>query len=309
MAWESLALPADFPATGPRLPCVSRAADFIELLKPKIALTVGFTVAAGYLAAVATTSATFQWKDLIFGVIGVTLVAFGSAVFNQAWEHRTDGEMARTAGRPIPTGRVSQAEAMLVGMLVAPLGLAILAPICGVLCAVLTGLTCGLYAFCYTPLKRVSAWSTFVGAIPGAMPPVLGASVVDRLPAAGWTLFVVLFLWQFPHFIAIAWKYREQYAGAGLHMLPAGDEDGRKAGVLASVTGGLLVFACVPLWLLGLPVSAAAAAIAGIAYAAAAVVFNVDRSRRNSGRMLGLSFLYVPVVFGAVIAESVWRLV
>ena len=287
---------------------MSRAADFVELLKPKIALTVGFTVAAGYLAAVATTSAAFEWKDLIVGVVGVTLVAFGSAVFNQAWEHRTDAEMARTAGRPIPTGRVTQAEAMLVGMLVAPLGVALLTPVCGVLCGLLTGLTCALYAFCYTPLKRVSAWATFVGAVPGAMPPLLGASIVDRVPAAGWALFAVLFLWQFPHFIAIAWKYRDQYEGAGLFMLPAGDADGRKAGLIAVVTAALLALMAWPLWASGLPWTAAAAAAAGLAYLAATAAFARERTMKNAGRTLGLSFLYVPVVFGAALVESAARL-
>ena len=120
---------------------MSRLSDFVELIKPKIALTVGFTVAAGYLAAVVTTDAPFSWRYLLCTVAGVTFVAFGSAVLNQAWEHRTDAEMARTAGRPIPTGRVSQAEAMAVGMLLAPWGCGFLAVVVTPLCGVLTGLT------------------------------------------------------------------------------------------------------------------------------------------------------------------------
>ena len=283
---------------------MSRAAAFVELIKPKIALTVGFTVAAGYLAAVATTDAPFRWRDLICAVAGVTVVAFGSAVLNQAWEHKTDAEMARTAGRPIPTGRVSQAEAMLVGMLLAPWGSGFLAVVVNPLCGLLTALTCVLYAFCYTPLKRVSAWATFVGAIPGAMPPLLGASATGYLPAAGWLLFGVLFLWQFPHFIAIAWKYREQYVSAGMFMLPAEDADGRKAGLLSLAAAGLLVVCGGLLAAVGLGTSAWAAVFAGLAYASAAVRFFGDRSLRNAGRMLGLSFLYVPVVYGVVLVES-----
>lgn len=314
----------------------SHIASIIELMKPKIALTVGFTVLAGYLLACASrehtyltdlylylskpiddrpvvlTEAVFRWPTLIITLVGVTCVAFASAVLNQAWEHRTDAAMARTAGRPIPTGRVSVAEAMLIGMLLGPWSAALLCVLVNPITGILTGITCILYVFAYTPLKRVSAWATFVGAVPGAMPPVLGWTAANgRVDWGAIVLFAILFLWQFPHFIAIAWKYREQYDEAGLFMLPADDPTGRKAGVVAIVTAALLLvtpFALMPtlgsMSLSGFAITILVATAVGLWYLYASGLFLAERSTKSAMRMLGISFIYVLAVYAAVMIDA-----
>lgn len=319
----------------------TRTQSFIELLKPKIALTVGFTVLAGYLLGcasreqtfltdvylfavqsddgrpVAIAPPTFSWLTLTNTFVGVTLVAFASAVLNQAWEHRTDAAMARTAGRPIPTGRVSVAEAMLLGMMLGPWAAAYLAVVVNFTTGLLTALTCVLYVFAYTPLKRVSVWATAVGAIPGAMPPVIGwTAATGRIDWGAVALFVILFLWQFPHFIAIAWKYREQYSEAGLFMLPANDASGRKAGVLAFVTAALLLVSpyllmptlgsmdigrFTPTILVGVGL--------GLWYLYTSGLFLAERTIKSAMRMLGVSFLYVLGVFAIIMVDAVRMLI
>lgn len=329
---------ADDSPTADRSPVEkTRFQNVVELLKPKIALTVGYTVLAGYLLAVASRERTFlsafyesamrpedgepvlleypafSWVTLICTLTGVVCVAFASAVLNQAWEHRTDAAMGRTAGRPIPTGRVSVQDAMLIGMMLGPWAAGFLAVLVNPLTGLLTALTCVLYVFAYTPLKRVSAWATAVGAIPGAMPPVLGwTAATNRIDWGAIVLFAILFLWQFPHFIAIAWKYRDQYQQAGLFMLPANDESGRKAGVVAFVTAIALVL--VPLSLMptfesmGLgswPPSILVAIAIGLWYLYSAGIFLAERTHKSAMRMLGISFVYVLGVYGVMIVDAI----
>lgn len=331
-----LHMTSDAPIADPPRTEKTRFQSVVELLKPKIALTVGYTVLAGYLLGVGSrertfvstiyermlkpedgepvslSNASFSWTTLACTLIGVTCVAFASAVLNQAWEHRTDAAMSRTAGRPIPTGRVSVQEAMLIGMLLGPWAAGFLTVVVNPLTGILTAITCVLYVFAYTPLKRVSAWATFVGAIPGAMPPVLGwTAATNRVDFGAIVLFAILFLWQFPHFIAIAWKYREQYHTAGLFMLPANDESGRKAGVVSVVTAALL--AVMPLALtptlssMGLgnwPPSILISIAFSLWYLYASGIFLVERTTKSAMKMLGVSFIHVLVVFGALIIDG-----
>ena len=280
-----------------------------QLCKPKISLMVLVSVTVGYALAASVHGVSFSIFRLMVAFVGVAMATSAAAILNQVIEHRTDAMMPRTAGRPIPAGRVSVAEAMALAMLLGSWGIALLAVAVHPLCAFATAFTLAAYAFVYTPMKPRSAWATLVGAVPGAMPPVIGAAATGHLGTDAAALFGVLFLWQVPHFLAIAWKYRDQYARAGLKMLPPRDADGLKTGLLAAATGVLLVpmsLALVP-WA-GLSwVAAGTCAIASGWYAGRAIAFAADRSPRAAVRLLVASFLHLPLVLAVVAVDVVAR--
>ena len=281
--------------------------SLVELSKPKIALMVLVSVAVGYTVAAGLHGSPFSIGRLLVAFVGVAMASMSAAVLNQVIEHRTDAMMPRTAGRPIPSGRVSVAEAMAIAMTLGPWGLALLAVAVHPLCAIATGFTLVSYAFVYTVLKPRTAWAVFIGAIPGAMPPVIGAAATGTLGWDAAVLFAVLALWQVPHFLAIAWKYRDQYARAGLRMLPPDDADGQKTGLLAAATGALLV----PVSLLLTPLAGTSWLAAGLVtlvsawYAWRAVLFAADRCPRTAVRLLVASFLHLPAVLAIVAADAV----
>ena len=198
--------------------------DFAELVKARLTLLVLLTTAVGfYLGAIGA----INYIALFHAVLGTALAAAGAAALNQWWERRLDALMQRTRTRPIPAGRMLPRDALIVGSLLVIAGVSYLAIACNWLSAVLAGLTVAIYIFGYTPLKRVSTANTLVGAIPGALPPMIGwAAAGGRLDPGAWSLFAILFFWQLPHFFAIAWMYREDYARAGFQMVSRGDETG-----------------------------------------------------------------------------------
>ncbi len=202
-----------------------RLAAFAELTKPRIAFMLVLSAAAGFYMG---TGGAFDALLFVNAMVGIGLLAFGVATLNQFVERRSDAFMERTAGRPLPTGKVTPAEALVFGVLqclVAELYLYFLVnPITALLgVTVIVG-----YVLMYTPLKSVTSASTAIGAVPGAMPPLMGwTSAANEVTLGAWILFVFLFLWQFPHFFAIAWMYKDQYANAGIKMLPVVDPDGR----------------------------------------------------------------------------------
>jgi protoheme IX farnesyltransferase len=164
-------------------------------------------------------------------VVGTALVAGGAAVLNQVYERDTDALMRRTLGRPLPDHRVTAADATIFGLALSVAGIALLAFGANLLAALLALATLVVYLVIYTPMKRRSPASTLVGAVPGALPPLIGwAAAHGALAAGGWTLFAIVFLWQIPHFMAIAWLYREDYRSAGFPMLPVIEPDGRRTG-------------------------------------------------------------------------------
>lgn len=201
-----------------------KLAAFAELTKPRIAVLLVLTAAAAFYVA----SARFDIILFLHSMTGIMLLAFGVAALNQAMERGTDALMERTAARPLPTGRVSIIEAWLFGAILSSLAILQLLVFVNSLTALLGVLVIIGYVFLYTPLKTRTTASTAIGAIPGAIPPLMGwTSVSGEITLGAWALFVFLFLWQFPHFLAIAWMYRDDYAKAGILMLPVVEKDGR----------------------------------------------------------------------------------
>ena len=223
-------LPQSLPTamTPARSRMLGLAADYVELMKARVTSLVMMSAWCGYyLAATKSGVARLSWTTL-HAVLGIGLVAGGTAALNQVFERRIDGFMRRTSRRPLPMGRMSAAHAAAAGVITILGGLAYLAATTNWITALLTLATSATYLGAYTPLKRVSPVCTFVGAFPGAMPAVLGWAAVR--PGLGWeplVLFGIMFLWQFPHFHSIAWLYREDYERAGIRMLPVVESDGR----------------------------------------------------------------------------------
>jgi heme o synthase len=215
--------PAAFENEGRR----RMGSDFAELVKARLTLLVLFTTAAGfYLGAVGP----INYVALFHAVFGTALAAAGAAALNQWWERRLDALMQRTKTRPIPAGRMQPRSAAIVGLMLALAGVIYLARACNGLSASLAAATIVIYIFAYTPLKRITTTNTLVGAIPGALPPMIGwAAASGRLDPGAWSLFAILFFWQLPHFFAIAWMYREDYARAGFQMVSSGDETGARS--------------------------------------------------------------------------------
>lgn len=275
---------------------VVRLADYLTLTKPRIALLALVTVTAGYALGSAD---RWQWLPLVHALFGIGLVAAGSSALNQFFERDSDALMRRTADRPLPAGRLAPAEVLLFSLTTGAVGAIYLALFVNAATAVLSTATLLLYAAVYTPLKRHTAFATAVGAIPGALPPVLGwAASGAALDAGAFSLFAILFLWQFPHFLAIAWMYREEYARAGLRMLPGRGRTPRVVGLLA--VGYAL--ALLPLSLL--PARSALAGDVyqlvalglGVAYVAAAARFAWNETQRTARGLLWTSLIYLPVL-------------
>jgi protoheme IX farnesyltransferase len=203
-------------------------ADFVELTKPRITTLVVLTALVGFVMASSSAPAALP---LLFALAGTGLVAAGASALNMVLERDTDARMHRTRSRPLAAGRMRTPEAVAFGLGLTALGLAVLFRLSGPLPAAVGLLTWFTYLFCYTPLKRRTSLSTLVGAVPGALPPVIGwAAARGRVDGGAFVLFAILFLWQVPHFLAIAWIYREDYARGGLPMLPVVDPPGRLTG-------------------------------------------------------------------------------
>ena len=297
--------PANELALG-RLALGLRLSDYLELAKPRIAAMALLTVLVGYTLG----GGAWNPAALCRMLLGIGLVAAASGAFNQLIERRTDALMARTANRPLPTGRLQPAEVALFGVACAGIGVSLLYLTVNPTTALLAALTLALYVGAYTPLKRYTALSTAVGAIPGALPPILGWTASGaELGWAAFSLFAVLFVWQFPHFLAIAWLYRRDYAAAGLRMLPGGaaasdDRSRSVAGFLACGYAAVLVpVSLLPgqLALAGGPYRVAALLLS-LGYLAAAVRFVAHESRDSARGLLYSSLVYLP----ALLAVLTW---
>jgi protoheme IX farnesyltransferase len=275
----------------------TRWADYLRLTRPRLCSMALVTVAAG---AVLASGGTPDWRIILHALVGAALVAAGASALNQWWEREVDAQMRRTRDRPLPAGRLAPGEVLVLGIASATGGVVYLAvTLAQPLAAVVAALTLLSYVFVYTPLKRRTPLNTLVGAIPGALPPVIGWSAVrGSLNAEIGALFVVLFLWQVPHFLAIAWIYRVDYDRAGLCMLPAVDRDGGMIGrqmicyclaLIAASLAPLVLGATGPLYLAG-------ALLLGIGFLACAVRFFLRRSLARARAVLQASLIYLPAL-------------
>lgn len=201
--------------------------DFAELVKARLTLLVLLTTAVGfYLAA----ESPIDYTALFHAVLGTACAAAGAAALNQWWERKLDAMMHRTRERPIPAGRMRPLQGLVLGAFLSVLGVVYLAVVCNALSAILAAITIVIYIFAYTPMKRTSTANTAVGAIPGAIPPMIGwAAARGTLDPGAWSLFFILALWQLPHFFAIAWMYREDYSRAGFRMISSDDRTGERS--------------------------------------------------------------------------------
>lgn len=283
-----------------------RTNDFLTLTKPRLNLLVLITALAGlYLAA----PDGVPLSILLNTVIGTALVAGGAAALNQAWERDTDGLMSRTARRPVPDGRLRVGDAARFGVLLSVVGLLELGILVNRTSAGVAAITIVSYVLLYTPLKRRTSLSTIVGAVPGALPPVIGwaaAGAPITLPA--FVLFGIVFLWQMPHFLAIAWLYREDYARAGIPLLPVLEPDGRRTGRQAFLyAAALWPVSLMPaaVGLAGAPYSIVAATL-GLVLLAFCAAFARHRSILNARRLFLFSIVYLPVLWGALVIDRLW---
>ena len=282
-----------------------RARDLLGLTKPGITAMVAVSAAAGMLVA-AHGGAAPPLALWLHALMGTALVSAGASALNQVLERDFDGLMRRTAQRPLPSGRLHPDVALLFGVVLAILGLLELAWGANLLAALLAGGTLAGYVWVYTPLKRVSSLSTLVGAIPGAVPPVIGwAAVRGDVEPRAWALFALLFFWQMPHFLAIAWLYRADYERGGFPMLPVSDPDGMRTSRQALLYCAALVPVSLLPAALGLAggVFFAGALLAGAWFLAAASLFALDRSTANARRLMLVSVFYLPAVLATLAAD------
>jgi protoheme IX farnesyltransferase len=282
------------------VPRSTRLADYWSLTKPDVNVLIGLTTAAGFCLGRPAQFHGFPFIRLAHTVVGTLLVAGGTGTLNQLIERRFDALMRRTARRPIAAGRIDPSRALVFGLLLSTVGAIDLAAAVNGLSSVLALATMASYLFVYTPLKRKTLLCTVVGAFPGAAPPLIGwAASTGTLSLEAWMLYAIVFLWQFPHFMAIAWMYREDYNRAGYRVLPRGE-------LGASFTASQ---AMVPLLVL-VPLSLTPVLLgqAGLAYLAAALVLGagfiyradrlaVQRTNAMARRLLFASIIYLPLIF------------
>ncbi len=309
----------------------SLLSSYIELTKPGIVKMVLVAAGVGYVlgvrsmsgAAVAPSGSGFA-VGALFGMMGTALSAGGANALNMAIEPHRDAKMARTADRPVPSGRISMPHAMLFGIILSVLGVAVLAIGASWAAAMVSATIVISYVALYTPLKPVTTLSTLVGAVPGALPPLVGwcaasaafsttgAWYAPLTDAGGWSLFALMFVWQVPHVMAISWKYRDQYAAGGYRVLPSIDPDGRRTATAALAwSSALIPVSLVPIGALrqgNIPMVgllyAAAAVLAGVWMIWASVKLYRDRSDRAARNLFIVSIIYVPIVLFALVIDA-----
>jgi protoheme IX farnesyltransferase len=279
-------------------------ADYLTLTKPRLNVLVVATSAAGYYLGA---TGPLNLAVMAAAVAGTAFVAGGAAALNQFYERGTDALMRRTRSRPLPDGRIAPADARVFGLALSTAGLVLLTALAGWLAALLALGTLTIYVAVYTPLKRRSPIATLVGAVPGALPPLIGwAASRGEVSVGGLALFLIVFLWQIPHFMAIAWMYRDDYRLAGFPMLPVIDSDGRRTGREAVVYAAALLPASLVPTLAGVSgnVYAAIAAALGAGLLVAALKFAATRSDIAARRLFFGSLVYLPLIWIAMIADK-----
>jgi heme o synthase len=279
--------------------------DYIALTKPRITWLILMSTGVGYFFGLKG-AGPGNWIVLLHTLIGTGLIASGTAALNQWYERDADLLMRRTSARPLPSGKMTAARALWFGIALAVLGFTELALWVNVLSALLGAFTLACYLFIYTPLKQRSQLSTVIGALPGAMPPLIGyAASHGSLTPEAWTLFAILFIWQFPHFLAIAWMYREDYARAGIRMLPVVEPDGMSTGRQIILYASTLIPVSLFPFLLGMSgrIYLVGALILGgwFLYTGFRVAFDLTNIRAR--RVLLASIIYLPAIYGLMVFD------
>jgi len=283
----------------------TRFAVFSDLIKARLTFLVLVTTLVGFYVG---DSGAMDWLLLLHTMLGTALVASGAAALNQLLERDYDAMMRRTENRPLPSGRMQPATVLILGGAFGGIGLIYLAIAVNLLTSLLGAITLASYLFIYTPLKRKTTLNTIIGAIPGALPPLMGWTAArGHISQGGWALFAILFFWQLPHFFAIAWIYREDYAKAGYMMLPVVDPKGERTGRQAvSHTLGLLpVSLCPFLFHLAGPVYLCGAIILGLVYLWFAIQFSRHLTIPRARQLFFVSILYLPLLLGTMVLDKI----
>lgn len=288
---------------------VGRVKDYVALTKPGISLMAAVTALAGFLMG---SAGTVDRTRLAHTAIGTLLVSAGACALNMLFERDVDARMRRTQSRPLPAQRLLPGEALFVGVVLLVVGIVYLMGCVNGLTAMVAGFTASVYLYVYTPLKKISALNTLFGAVAGALPPVMGwTAAAGRFEPGAWVLFGILFFWQFPHFFSLAWIYREDYARAGLSMLPVVEGDGKGTSQrIVGFTVALLGASFLPLLSSSVGITYGfAAGILGIGFLILGVLFAMDRSALRARRLFLASVLYLPVLLAVLVWDGVrWGL-
>ena len=286
--------------------------DYIELTKPRITWLILMSTGIGYFFGLP--GAAHWWEflrsihylSLFHSILGTGLMASGTAALNQWYERVADGKMRRTSGRPLPSGRISADGALTFGIALSILGFLELWLGVNLLTGSIGAFTLTSYLFLYTPLKQRTWWSTTIGAIPGAMPPLIGfAAAVGALPREAWALGAILFVWQFPHFYSIAWMYKEDYARAGIRMLPVVDPDCRSTARQILLFGLILIPVSLIPGILGMSgrIYSSGALLLGIWFLYSGVRVALERTLSRARNVLVTSVLYLPMIYGLLLLD------
>jgi protoheme IX farnesyltransferase len=286
--------------------------DYIELTKPRITWLILMSMGIGYfygLPAAPTWLQFFKNIDLLsflHSILGTALIASGTAALNQWFEREADRKMRRTLSRPLPAGRISVRGALAFGIALSTAGFLELWLGVNFLSAAIGGFTLASYLFVYTPLKQRTWWSTTIGAIPGAMPPMIGyAAAAGVITRESWVLFAILFLWQFPHFYSIAWMYKEDYARAGIRMLPVVEPDCRSTARQIVLYGLALIPVSLAPAMMGMSgrLYLAGALLLGLWFLYSGVRVALERSIARARNVLVTSVLYLPLIYGLMLID------
>jgi len=304
MATEPILAPLHIPVAHHSGVSHFRFTDYLALTKPEINLMIAISTGASFFLGAEGDAQRFPWTTLIHAVFGTLLLAGGAAALNQWIELPFDIQMRRTARRPVAAGKIEPVQAWWFGTGLSLLGAVYLAVLATPLASVLAVLTLLSYLFVYTPMKRKTPLCTLIGAIPGAAPPLIGwAAARGSLDATVWVLFGILFLWQFPHFMSIAWLYREDYARAGYRVLPSREEAGRFVNLQVLIPSlGLLFLTLLPVIRGGVGWWYAAATLAAACvFFSYCVRFVLGKTNSSARCLLAASICYLPTILALMV--------
>jgi protoheme IX farnesyltransferase len=281
--------------------------DYIELTKPRITWLILMSTGIGYFFGLPShVWGEINWLLLLHTILGTCLIASGTAALNQWYERAADLKMRRTAGRPLPSGRLVAGRALTFGIVLSVVGFVELWLGVNLLSGLIGAFTLFCYLFLYTPMKQRTWWSTTVGAIPGAMPPMIGyAAAAGAITLESWVLFAILFLSQFPHFYSIAWMYRDDYARAGIRMLPVVKPDGRRTAAEIVVYGLALIPVSLVPTMLGMSgrIYLFGALAAGLFFLYSGVRVARERTILRARYVLLVSVFYLPIIYGLMLLD------